>query len=103
MPKKESYLDPIIKQEKKKLGPQAYATHSNWGDDMSNAIKQGHVKKGNFQPRERPLVTKEFMDEAKKRGIPAPGAYSGPKGDKPLLGQSEKSEKSSYHIDMAIY
>jgi hypothetical protein len=39
MPKKESYLDPIIKQEKKKLGPQAYATHSNWGDDQNNAMK----------------------------------------------------------------
>jgi len=76
MPKKESYLDPIIKIEKKKLGPQAYSTHSNWGEDMSNTIRQGHSKKGAFQPRERPLVTKEFMDEAKRKGIPPPGHYT---------------------------
>ena len=76
MPKKESYLDPIIKVESKKLGPQAYATHSNWGDEMSNTYKQGHCKKGVFQPRERPLITNEFMHEAKRRNIPAPGTYA---------------------------
>lgn len=37
LPEKTSYLDPIIKLEKKKgLGPQVYATHSKWSDDMSN-------------------------------------------------------------------
>jgi hypothetical protein len=40
MPVKTTYLDPIIKAEKKKgLGPQAYSTHSNWGDDMGNVYK----------------------------------------------------------------
>jgi hypothetical protein len=43
------------------------------------------------------------MDLAKKRGIPPPGHYPAPKGDKFLLGHSDKSEKSSYHIDMAVH
>ena len=61
------------------------------------------MQKGVFRPRERPLVTQEFMDEAKRRNVPAPGLYDLPEGDKPRLGYVEKSEKSSYHIDMAIY
>lgn len=43
LPEKTSYLDPIIKLEKKKgaggLGPQVYATHAKWSDDMSNTYK----------------------------------------------------------------
>ena len=43
------------------------------------------------------------MNEAKRRAIPPPGAYNLPKTDKPKLGHTDKSEKSSYHIDVAIY
>ena len=101
--KKSTFLDPIIKQEKKKqLGPGSYSNskHSNWADDISNCRSHGHAKKGVFQPRERPLVTTEFMAEVKRRAIPAPGAYNNmPPKDKLLLGHSNKSAKSSYHID----
>lgn len=103
MPQKSSFLDPIIKIEKKKLGPQAYATHSSWKDDQSNAYRNGHIKKGCFQPRERPLITKEFMEEAKRKNIPAPGAYTIPRQDRQLLGFTEKAEKRAYHVDMAAY
>ena len=44
------------------------------------------------------------MKEAKRRAIPAPGAYNNmPPKDKLLLGHSSKSEKSSYHIDSAVF
>ena len=95
------FLDPVIKAEKIKLAPTAYSTHSNWGKDLGNGYKQGHVKKGVFQPRERPLLTKEYMDEAKKKGIPAPGAYKLPQNKKFPLGHSSKSEKNSMHTDAA--
>ena len=101
--KKTTFLDPIIKAEKKKLGPGAYASHSNWGDDMSNSYSHGHSKKGVFQPRNRPLVTTEFMNEAKRRAIPPPGHYNMPPPDKLLLGLSDKSTKSAYHIDVAVF
>ena len=103
MPAKTSYLDPVIKVAKSSLPPTAYSKHQNWADDMSNSYSNGHAKKGVFQPRERPLVTKEFMDEAKRRGIPPPGAYTIKENKKALLCHNDKSEKSSYHIDMAIY
>ena len=105
MPPKTSYLDPIIVKEKKKqLGPGHYKTHANWTDDLRSATSHGHNRKGQFLPRERPLVTNEFMKEAKNRNIPAPGAYK-PDGlkNKALLCHTDKSEKSSYHIDTAIY
>ena len=100
-PKKASFLDPVIKAEKIKLAPTAYSTHSNWGKDLGNGYQQGHVKKGVFRPRERPLLTKEYMDEAKKKGIPAPGAYKLPQNKKFPLGHSAKSEKNSIHTDAA--
>ena len=100
-PKKTSFLDPVIKAEKIKLAPTAYSTHSNWGKELGNGYKQGHVKKGVFRPRERPLLTKEYMDEAKKKGIPAPGAYKLPQNKKFPLGHSSKSEKNSIHTDAA--
>jgi len=104
MPEKTSYLDPIIKQEKKKgLGPQAYSTHSNWNEESSNIYKVGHLKKGKFSDRERPLVTKEYMDAAKRRDIPAPNAYKLPPEDKPRFGHSDRADKSSYHLNMAIH
>lgn len=105
LPQKTSYLDPVIQSGKKRahLGPQAYATHANWSDDMSNSIRQGHVQKGVFRPRDRPLVTQEFMKDAKLKAIPAPGVYDMPKPAKSLLGHSDKSDRSSYHIDVAIH
>lgn len=48
MPKKTSFLDPLIASEKIKLGPQAYATHSNWQETTSNGYMNGHTKKGVF-------------------------------------------------------
>ena len=73
MPPKTSFLDPIIKTEKIKLAPTAYSTHSNWTENVKDAITHGHARKGMFQPRERPLITEEFMKEAKKKARPRPG------------------------------
>lgn len=70
---------------------------------MKNIYKQGHPKKGIFAPHDRPLVTTEFMKEAKRRDIPPPGHYNLPPADKPKGCVADKAEKSSYHIDMAIY
>ena len=106
-PKKTTFLDPVITSEKKKeaggLGPTKYASQSDWKEDMTNVFKQGIVKKGKFAPHDRPLVTTEFMNEAKRRNIPPPGHYNLPPGDKPRGGIADKTEKSSYHINMAIY
>lgn len=101
---KTTFLDPIIKREKaKQLGPGTYAKHRDWVDDMSNGMSHGHRKKGVFAPRDRPLVTTEFMNAAKRRAVPPPGAYNMPPASKPKLGHSDKSSKSSYHIDIAVY
>lgn len=56
-----------------------------------------------FIPRERPLITKELLMREKKRHIPPPGTYEASKGDKPLLGHSDKSVKSASHIDTAVH
>ena len=79
MPKKTSFLDPIIKAEKVRLAPTAYATHSNWGSEHKNQYNNGLAKKGVFQPRERPLFTGDKMHEEKRKGVPAPGTYDLPK------------------------
>ena len=44
-----------------------------------------------------------MLKQEKKRHIPPPGAYNAPKGEKVLLGHSDKSAKSAYHIDMAVH
>lgn len=103
LPKKTSFLDPIIKSEKRKMAPSAYSTHSNWGSDMQNTHVQGHSKKGVFFPRERPMFTKDKMHEETRKGIPAPGTYEIPKQDKFKLGRSSMSEKHSYNIDSAVW
>ena len=36
--KRESFLDPIIKKESKKVDLGKYSTHSNWGDSLKNSI-----------------------------------------------------------------
>ena len=41
------------------------------------------------------------MDDAKKKGIPAPGAYKLPQNKNFPLGHSSKSEKNSIHTDQA--
>jgi hypothetical protein len=43
------------------------------------------------------------MDAAKRNNIPAPNAYILPAEDKPRLGRSDKADKSSYHLNMAIH
>ena len=48
MPKKTSFLDPLIAREKIKLGPQQYSTHKNWTETTSNSYFNGHAKKGVF-------------------------------------------------------
>ena len=104
MPPKTSFLDPIITLEKKKqLGPGTYKKHENWADDLKSRTSHGHPRKGQFNPRERPLVTVEFMKEAKLRNIPPPGAYDPKVKEKALLCHTSTSAKSSYHIDNAIY
>ena len=70
---------------------------------MSNGYKQGHPKKGVFQPRERPLFTGDKMHEEKRKGIPAPGIYDMPEQKKFRLGFTEKSDKHSYNIDAAVW
>ena len=100
---KKCFLDPHIKKEAKKLDPCKYATHSNWGDSLKSNIEQGHSRKGMFLPRERPLMTAEVISDAKKRNVPAPGAYEASKGNKPILGFSTISKKTTYHVDEAIH
>ena len=48
-------------------------------------------------------MTQDFIHDAKRKNIPAPGVYSLPKQEKFVLGFSEKSEKYSYNIDAAIW
>lgn len=98
-----NFLDPIIKIEDKKLDPVKYAAHINWGNVLENPIEQGHSKKGKFQPRDRPLMTNELVNSEKKRNIPAPGTYEASKGDKPLLGVTDRSVKSAYILDVATH
>lgn len=81
-----NYLDPVMKIEAKKLDPGKYSKHKKWGESLENVIEQGHPRKGKFQPRERPLMTDEYIKSEKKRNIPAPGTYEASKGNKPLLG-----------------
>ncbi len=43
------------------------------------------------------------MDAAKRLDFPAPNAYKLPPEDKPRFGHSDKADKSSYHLNMAIH
>ena len=85
MPKKTSFLDPVIALEKKNLA-QVYAVHSDWNETTSNSYMNGHAKKGVFVPRERPMFTSERMHSAKRKNLPPPNAYKIPKQEKYLLG-----------------
>ena len=102
MPKKTSFLDPLIAKEKVKLGPQQYATHSNWHESTSNLYQNGHAKKGVFQPRERPIFTNDHMHEAKRKNLPPPNAYVIPETKRYILGVSDRKPKGSFHTDEAI-
>ena len=101
--KKDSFLDPIIKKESKKVDLGKYATHSSWGDSLKNGIQQGHTRKGMFNPHDRPLHTNDVIKTAIKRHVPAPGTYEASKGNKPILGFSTVSDIGSYHVDEAVY
>ena len=54
-----------------------------------------------FNPHDRPLHTAELIKAEQKRHVPPPGTYEASKGEKPILGFSTKSDKSSYHIESA--
>mgnify|MGYP002173953637 CR=1 FL=1 len=49
-------------------------------------------------------MTTDFIANAKKRDIPAPGAYEVDKViNKPILGFTTVSEKATYHVDEAVH
>ena len=48
MPKRSCFLDPVVKAESVKIGPQKYASHKNWMSDLSKQTNHGHTKKGAF-------------------------------------------------------
>ena len=62
---KKSFIEPIIQFEQKKgTDPCKYSTQLSWAKELLNPCKQGHDKKGVFQPHERPLVTSEHIESA---------------------------------------
>ena len=54
---KTCFLDDIMKMEKKKIGPQKYAGHSQWSDVLSNHNIQGMASKGKLHQHDRVLIT----------------------------------------------
>ena len=103
MPPKKCYLDDIIRVEKKKIGPQQYAQQIKWSDDCRSVLKHGHSHKDEFSKHDRVTVTSEYITQQKRKGVPAPGTYDPKRQDRLKFGKFETSEKSTFHIDMAVY
>lgn len=60
------------------MSPNIYAKQWDWNLIQASAPNQGHTHKDEFRKAKRETVFEEEARMAKKRQIPAPGAYNMP-------------------------